>query len=671
MGANEREPRQQLRKAFLGLRTRAQLASLLEVSEQELCYVAWGMQDAEKYRDFEIRKRRGGVRKISAPASGMLRAIQYALKKYLEACYEPPLSAHGYIRGRSIKTNAQPHEGCETMLKLDLKDFFPSITDKRVYGLLRARPFSFRTDIAATLTAIICHGGHLPQGACTSPVVSNLMCAGLDKDLGDLARINRVKYTRYADDITLSYFSSDHPFVIKTEGKKLVRPIVSVSDLIAMHGFALNPHKVRFLNKYCRRITTGVVTNIRLNVPQSFIRETNRILKLAGRHGVSKVAEWYFAARAPNSATDRFFDTMRGRIEYARMIRGKEDAICSRHSQYLNNLIHGRPLTHAIQMKKLLRSVTILHVSDFHFRDKTQWSAEPILEKLLDRLRERRESGVRVDLIAVTGDIAYSGKASEYAIARQFFMRLCDETGVDLSKLLIVPGNHDVCRDDVGPTARMIHENLLKQQDPGQMIEDFKRDGQWATLLRPLSNYVEFLKSMPGLSYAAEPWWSKQFDFDGTIVWVGGLCSSWMSKSDGEQGQLLLGAGSTHSVVPHPSAAIDIKIALLHHPLSWIRAEDSESKETIKSAFDVVLHGHTHEKELSQTKSSSGSLATICAGSCYAGGAYANSFQFIEMIPSDKSSTASVFKWVKHERSWKEDRDLGTDGKYVVRWDKG
>src|SRR6266849_922821 len=157
-----------LHAAFLALRTRDDVARLLDVDPKLLRYYLY---KANKYRSYEIRKRSGGVSKIPSPANA-LKIIQRKLNQVLHAVYKGRSPVHGFARDRSIKTNASRHFGCE-LINFDLEDFFPTIHFGRVKGLFGKNPYKLTDPAALTLAQICCYERVLPAGAPTSPIIAN------------------------------------------------------------------------------------------------------------------------------------------------------------------------------------------------------------------------------------------------------------------------------------------------------------------------------------------------------------------------------------------------------------------------------------------------------------------------------------------------------------------
>lgn len=181
------------------------LSTTLDIPKKYITYYLYKYPLDKRYKVFKIPKKKGGYREIAAPANN-LKLIQQKLNEILTNYYENFIASqvHGFCHNRSIVTNAKHHLRKKYVLNIDLKDFFPSIHFGRVNGLFRSEPFNFNDKISNILANICCHEGVLPQGSPTSPIITNFICKKLDKELQHLAKRNNCKYTRYADDITIS-----------------------------------------------------------------------------------------------------------------------------------------------------------------------------------------------------------------------------------------------------------------------------------------------------------------------------------------------------------------------------------------------------------------------------------------------------------------------------------
>lgn len=179
------------------------LAALLGISLSQLTFILYKIPEANKYRVFEIEKKNGGKRTISSPIKP-LRDIQLKLYEQLKDDYELKNCSHGFESGRSYITNAKAHKKSRVLVNIDLKSFFNSISFRRVRGLFLSRSFNCSNKVATILAQIVCYRDSLPQGACTSPIIANMIARRLDSSLISLAKSTGSRYTRYVDDITIS-----------------------------------------------------------------------------------------------------------------------------------------------------------------------------------------------------------------------------------------------------------------------------------------------------------------------------------------------------------------------------------------------------------------------------------------------------------------------------------
>ena len=225
------------------------------------------------YSHFPILKNNGETRIISAPIPSLKDAQIWILRKILDKI-EISEAAHGFRHHRSIVTNARPHVGQDTIVKIDLQDFFGSIDYLRVRSVFTDIGYS---ENATNIFSLLCtvrvinqlesdreinysssQKRYLPQGAPTSPALSNIFCYTLDRDLTQLARALQFTYTRYADDLT---FSGD-----RIASQKIARLFDSSQQIISREGFKINPDKTQILGKAQQHQVTGVIVNQKLNI---------------------------------------------------------------------------------------------------------------------------------------------------------------------------------------------------------------------------------------------------------------------------------------------------------------------------------------------------------------------------------------------------------------------
>ena len=220
---------------------------------------------SEHYREFWMRKRKGGYRMISAPDKE-LQSIQTTINsRILSSVTMIHPAAVGFRSGHSVVDNASPHLGKRYILKMDIHDFFFSIRSRRVKKTFEK--IGYPENVSKVLGVLCCLYRHLPQGAPTSPALSNIVGYEMDKKLAALAAEYGLTYTRYADDLT---FSGD------VFSKEQIIP--RIKQIIRDEKFEPNHKKTRFINEYGRKIITGVSVSsgAKLTIPKARKREIRK-----------------------------------------------------------------------------------------------------------------------------------------------------------------------------------------------------------------------------------------------------------------------------------------------------------------------------------------------------------------------------------------------------------
>lgn len=327
---------EQLAAAFYQVVTPRQLADLLEVSfTKHLVYYLYRLPEKERYIEFALKKRNGETRTISAPATS-LKLIQQKLNRVLQSIYRPKPSAHGFLPERGILTNANVHVRQKYVFNVDLKDFFDSINFGRVRGMFMAVPYERPADVATVLAQICCYKNALPQGAPTSPIVSNMLCSRLDSALTILARENNCHYTRYADDITFSWNRSRLPeeIVLIDQGTKGARLEIGkkLKNIINANGFEINKSKTRLRTRSERQEVTGIVVNSFSNLDRRYVRNVRGLIHALEKYGIERTQKTFeekhnLKARFQDKRTPSIIQVCYGRIQYIGSVRGWEDRV--------------------------------------------------------------------------------------------------------------------------------------------------------------------------------------------------------------------------------------------------------------------------------------------------------------------------------------------------------
>lgn len=329
--------RDEMRTRFFALRSRVDVASLLDIDEKQLVFHVHIDSPSRKYKSFTIPKKSGGLRNITAPISP-LKLIQQKLSQVLYCVYSSKPSAHGFVKGRSIVTNARLHVRQRLVLNIDLEDFFPSINFGRVRGMFMAQPYKLNSEVATILAQICCFNNQLPQGAPTSPIISNMICAKMDDQLTRLARESRCVYTRYADDITFSTYRSQFSHEIATISELLEEVGVgqALEQLIQKNGFRINNNKIRLHAAHRRQEVTGLTVNKFPNVKRKFLNQVRAMLHAWRTYGL-EAAEREFNARYKHrykygyEGSVPFDHVVAGKIEFLGMVRGKGSLVYRRY----------------------------------------------------------------------------------------------------------------------------------------------------------------------------------------------------------------------------------------------------------------------------------------------------------------------------------------------------
>ncbi|CAD5969374.1 reverse transcriptase domain-containing protein [Planktothrix agardhii] len=334
----------ELRKEFFLMKIPRDVAQLLEIPYQRLVYHIYIVPLEDRYLTFDIKKKSGGNRNICAPATA-LKIIQKKLNQVLQFVYKPKPSVHGFVLNKNIATNAKPHAKKRYVLNVDLKDFFPSINFGRVRGLFMALPYGLSSEVATVLAQICCYNNQLPQGAPTSPIVSNMICAKMDSQLQQLAKKLRCTYTRYADDITFSTtlpkFPKELAYFIEIENQQKLILGDDLLSIIKENNFEVNERKIRLQSKDSHQEVTGLTVNQFVNIDRNYIRQVRAMLHAWEKFGLEDAErehqeKYYSKYKSPYKVIPNFKHILRGKIEYIGMIKGKDDRI---YKKYLNHYI--------------------------------------------------------------------------------------------------------------------------------------------------------------------------------------------------------------------------------------------------------------------------------------------------------------------------------------------
>ena len=287
------------------------------------------------YVDFTIPKKTGGVRKISAPVKP-LKEVQSAINTLLQLIFTPDEHATGFVLGKSVKDNALIHVGQTCIFNTDLENFFPSITKKMVRRALHTELGHIlnSNDVINTICRLCTVPNSygievLPQGAPTSPILSNIVLAGLDRDMAKLADRMECKYSRYADDITLSHSKPVRKMSSYLQSK--------IHRIILKYGLKVNEIKTKTYVPGRRQEVTGVVVSSKINVARTYVKNLRILLHLWEKYGYIQ-AQLIFIRDFCHGKEKNLENVIDGKINYLEMIKGKDDSTYLKFKRRLKHL---------------------------------------------------------------------------------------------------------------------------------------------------------------------------------------------------------------------------------------------------------------------------------------------------------------------------------------------
>jgi RNA-directed DNA polymerase len=313
---------------------------LKDFIKNNLTYINYVIDDHKSQIEFFfVKKRNGDLRKIIAPIN-CYKMFLISLNKILIKYYNPPKCVHGFIFNKNILTNAKKHLNKFKILKLDLQNFFPSISIKRVKALFVDNSILLSENEADLLSRICTYEEELPQGFPTSPIISNMICFELDRKLSKIAAKNNFIYSRYADDLTFSTNDKDIANNVKNE----------IINTVESEDFNIKHEKTKFKGKHRRQLITGIIVNEKLSVKKSYKKKIRAILhnwEISGiQYSKIKYLTKYFINDKKNLM--KFLHSLKGKIEFIGFVQGRTNSeflrllnkyhfLCDRDKNIINN----------------------------------------------------------------------------------------------------------------------------------------------------------------------------------------------------------------------------------------------------------------------------------------------------------------------------------------------
>lgn len=297
------------------------LADLLEFNAYGLDRMLSEIRHQEiHYKEFFIKKKSGGDRQILSP-DYKLKLVQRRLSHVLSLIYMGRASVHGFRQGKSIITNAERHTRHKALLNIDLNDFFPTIHFGRIRGILQTFPYNLSKDGATLVAGFCCYKGKLPQGAPTSPIISNMICSRLDHELQQFAYGEHCIYSRYVDDITFSTTNRNgfsQNIIGGGHSEWVAGP--KLTEIVTKNGFKINQKKTRIRFYTERQEVTGLIVNEFPNIKREFVKEVRMMLHLWRKLGINEISKQY-----KNKHCANFYKSLKGKIDFIKLVKTKGD----------------------------------------------------------------------------------------------------------------------------------------------------------------------------------------------------------------------------------------------------------------------------------------------------------------------------------------------------------
>jgi len=317
-----------------------------------------------------------------------------------------------------------------------------------------------------------------------------------------------------------------------------------------------------------------------------------------------------------------------------------------------------------------MAGLTWLHLSDWHQKGK-EFDRKVVRDKLIKDITDRKKISqdlAEINFIVFSGDVAFSGQPEEYQAAKkELFEPILKACGLGPEKLFIVPGNHDIDRTKF----ELLPEQLLKPLDSDIQAKEWLFDREKRRVaLGPFKTFASFVSRythQKNTSYAN----ICQYEIGGKKISLLGLNSAWMcgrrkdSKEEiDDKGVVVVGEPQIHDILDKVAES-DIKIAVLHHPFSWLADfECSQIERSLMEGCNFILRGHQHEPQVSFIHGTNGECVTIPAGACYDHRIYANAYNFVHLDLENGKGVVFLRCWNGKDK-WREDVDSSPGGKFA------
>jgi hypothetical protein len=323
------------------------LAKCLGEKETTIKYLVF--KSKGNYTPFFLFKRNGSKREIHAPIP-MLKRIQRKIKNEIDLIYIKPNCVKGFCASESILSNAKEHVKKKNVFNIDLKDFFPSIHFGRIYGMFQSYPFKLCKEVSFYLAKLCTANDVMPQGAPTSPIISNVLSYKMDMNITNYCKKYNVSFTRYADDLSFSTNMNSFPRGLVYLENSDVKIGKILSRIINENGFEINPKKTKYFHNSVRQNVTNLTVNEKININKKYIRKIRSILFDAKTKGLESAAKKFYkieynidisdiSEKGIKESIEHYLNVLRGKLEFLRFVLKEQNLLFIKYAKEYNDLI--------------------------------------------------------------------------------------------------------------------------------------------------------------------------------------------------------------------------------------------------------------------------------------------------------------------------------------------
>jgi 3',5'-cyclic AMP phosphodiesterase CpdA len=329
-----------------------------------------------------------------------------------------------------------------------------------------------------------------------------------------------------------------------------------------------------------------------------------------------------------------------------------------------------------------MAGLTWLHLSDWHQKG-MEFDRKVVRDALLEDIKKRRHIHPdleKLDFIVFSGDLAFSGKKEEYKAAKKYLLDpLLYASGLDISRIFIVPGNHDLDRDSFELLPDGIKKPLTEEKEIKEWLEDNKKRSR---MLEPFEAFNEFVKDYAGGSFSGYAD-SYRLAAAGKEIALLGFNSALMcgrrrdeNYEIDDKGKLMVGEHQVYDSLRKNQDA-DLRIVVMHHPFDWLTEQDCNRVEIrLKQEAHFILCGHQHRPKVTIETGTAGDCIIIPAGASYdrrkgADPQYNNAYNFVHLDFERNKGVVYLRCWSDRLNKWREDIDAYKDGCFVFSLPNG